>query len=164
MTQSRRSVLAAVLFAALTAIMPVGVSATGGKDSVVPILEEVVVVGKRPGPPLWRVKDGDRTLWVFGTLSPLPKSLQWEPQSVDWIVSQSQAYLSAPERSASTRNPIKAIGVLRKLRKLKKLPNSQKLDDVLPAELFRRFADAKARFAPRDDQLLRLRPMAMSGS
>lgn len=36
-------------------------------------LAEVLVVGRQPGPGLWRVSKGDHDLWIFATLAPLPK-------------------------------------------------------------------------------------------
>ena len=45
-------------------------------------VEEVVVTGKRPGPPLWSVSSGDNVLWVFGTLAPVPKKMEWAHESV----------------------------------------------------------------------------------
>ena len=122
-------------------------------------MEEVVVVGKRPGPPLWRVDNGDRTLWIFGTLEPLPRSLEWDSESVEWIISQSEQYITAPNISARTSNPIKAISTVRKIRKLQKLPRGQTLGDVLPENVFHEFLDAKSRFATRDRKLMGLRPL-----
>ena len=33
-------------------------------------IEEITVIGRYPGPPLWKVTSGDRTLWIFGDLTP----------------------------------------------------------------------------------------------
>lgn len=57
-------------------------------------IEEIVVIGKRPGPPLWKVTNGDSVLWIFGTLHPLPKSLEWDSESEEWVISQSREYLT----------------------------------------------------------------------
>ena len=123
------------------------------------LMEEVVAVGRRPGPPLWRVEQGDHTLWIFGTLKPLPKSLEWDTESVEWIVSQSQAYITPPYISASTSNPFKAFGALRELRRIEKLPDGATLADVLPADSYDAFEQARIRYAPRNRKLNRLRPM-----
>lgn len=32
-------------------------------------IEEVTVSGHRPGPPLWQIKNGENTLWVFAVVS-----------------------------------------------------------------------------------------------
>ncbi|MGV7186159.1 TraB/GumN family protein, partial [Xanthomonas axonopodis pv. bauhiniae] len=41
-------------------------------------LEAMVVRGVQPGPGLWKVSKGDHVLWILGTLSPLPKDLEWQ--------------------------------------------------------------------------------------
>ena len=40
-------------------------------------LDEVLVTGERPGPAMWKVSKGDHTLWIMGTLSPLPSKMTW---------------------------------------------------------------------------------------
>ncbi len=87
--------------------------------------EEVVVVGKRPGPPLWKVVKGEHTLFIFGSLDPLPKSLVWDSASVDWIISQSDEFISAPSFGTGTANPFRAIRALREIRKLERLPKGR---------------------------------------
>jgi hypothetical protein len=46
-------------------------------------LAEVLVVGKRPGPGLWRISKGDHDLWIFGTLAPLPKQMIWDTTDIE---------------------------------------------------------------------------------
>ena len=76
-------------------------------------IEEVVVVGKRSCPPLWKVMNSEHTLFIFGSLEPLPKSLGWDSESVDWIIEHSQEFIVAPGVGASTSNPFRAIRALR---------------------------------------------------
>ena len=128
-------------------------------------LEEVVVVGKRPGPPLWQViappagEGATRSvLWVFATLKPLPVSLEWDDEPIGWLLKEAGVYLAPPEASASTSNPLKALGVLRRFNKLKRLPAGQRLADVLPATLAQRLNEATARYAPKRRDLSKLRP------
>jgi uncharacterized protein YbaP (TraB family) len=53
---------------------PPPVAASDGESAVVQQLE---VIGRRPGPALWRVTHGDSQVVVIGGLSPLPHVLQW---------------------------------------------------------------------------------------
>ena len=55
-----------------------------------------MVVGKRLGPPLWKVSSKSCVLWIFGTLTPLPKSLEWDSSSVEWLISQSEEFIDPP--------------------------------------------------------------------
>jgi uncharacterized protein YbaP (TraB family) len=61
--------------------------------------------------------------------------------------------------SASTANPFKAIGALRKLRRLQKIGGDRSLEDILPAELYAMFVAAKNQYAPKDGKVLKLRPL-----
>ena len=122
-------------------------------------IEEVVVVGKRPGPPLWKVTNGEHTLFIFGSLEPLPKSLEWDSESVEWIIEQSQELIVAPGVGASTSNPFRAISALREMSRLEKLPSGQTLQDVLPEDVYQAFLDAKNRYAPKNRKIMTLRPI-----
>ncbi len=121
-------------------------------------IEEIVVIGKRPGPPLWKVTNGDNVLWIFGTLHPLPKSLEWDSESVEWVISQSTEYLTGLSVRLLERNPLKAYGLIRKMKKLRKNPNGETLQDVLPPETYARFLEIKALYALDNDKILELRP------
>jgi hypothetical protein len=59
-------------------------------------LAEVLVVGKQPGPGLWRISKGDHDLWIFATLAPLPKQMIWDTADIEKHVGQSQAVLAPP--------------------------------------------------------------------
>ena len=58
---------------------------------------EIVVTGKQPGPPMWRVKNGDNTLYIFAWLSPIPKDIVWESQRVEQVISEAQEYIPMPD-------------------------------------------------------------------
>ncbi|TDJ31477.1 MAG: TraB/GumN family protein [Gammaproteobacteria bacterium] len=122
-------------------------------------IEEIVVIGKRPGPPLWKVTNGDNVLWIFGVHHPLPKSLEWDSESVEWIISQSTEYLTGLSVRLVEKNPLKAYRIFRKMKKLRENPNGQTLQDVLPPETYARFLEIKALYAPDNEKILELRPM-----
>ena len=50
------------------------------------LLEEVLVTGEQPGPAMWKVKRGDHTLWIVGTLTPLPSKMTWRSQQVEDVI------------------------------------------------------------------------------
>jgi len=41
-------------------------------------IEEIIISGRRPGPPLWQIENGENTLWVFAVVSTMPKSFEWD--------------------------------------------------------------------------------------
>jgi len=124
-----------------------------------PQLFGMVVTGKRPGPPLWKISNQGNVLWVFGTLDYLPKRLRWDTASVRFILSESEEYISPPRINSIERNPFKAISLMRTFNRIQKPPPDGKtLQDVLPEELYTRFLEVKSNYAPRDNKLLNLRP------
>ena len=65
------------------------------------VIEEVVVVGRRPGPPLWKVEHNGHVLWLFGLVDPVPAKLEWDEASVAHLLTESGALLMPPAVSAS---------------------------------------------------------------
>jgi uncharacterized protein YbaP (TraB family) len=121
-------------------------------------LEEIAIVGERPGPRLWKISKGDHVLWLLGTLSHLPKRMTWRSSEVDSALAESQELLtSGPSVSASV-GPIGAIRLYVQWRRTQKSPDALKLNVWLPAPLYARFEALKARFDPGDDSIEELRP------
>ena len=76
---------------ATTSVAPAAASTAAVAD-----LPVVVVTGVQPGPGLWKVSKGDHVLWVLGTLSPLPRAMQWQSREVDEVIGASQQVLLEP--------------------------------------------------------------------
>lgn len=123
------------------------------------VIEEILVTGRRPGPPLWRATSDGKTLWIFATLTPLPEKLHWDSSSVKFLLSEADAFIEPPDVSASTSNPLKAFRAIRKLNALEKLPKGVALADVMPTDLYENFSAIKTNYAPRARNIERLRPM-----
>ena len=121
-------------------------------------LEEIAIVGERPGPRLWKISKGDHVLWLLGTLNHLPRRMTWRSSEVDSALAESQELLtSGPSVSASV-GPIGAIRLYVQWRRTQKSPDALKLNVWLPAPLYARFEALKARFDPGDDSIEELRP------
>ena len=124
-------------------------------------IEEVVAIGIRPGPELWKVSNGENELWILGTLSPLPKKMIWHTQLVEEVIKDSQALLLPPAVTAkigffqSLSLATSAIGI-------KKNPKKQKLIDVLPADLYARWLVLKEKYIGRDRGIEKTRPIFAS--
>ena len=63
-------------------------------------LQTVLVRGHQPGPGLWRVSKGDHTLWILGTLGPLPAGMTWQSGEVEATIAASQQVLGAGHAKA----------------------------------------------------------------
>lgn len=122
------------------------------------LMEEITVVGERPGPRLWKITRGDHVLWLLGTLNHLPTSLRWRSTEVDRVLRQCQEVLaSVPDVSAGL-GPIGTIRLYFQWRRTEKNPNKTTLKDWLPAPLYARFEAVKQRYDPHDGGIEELRP------
>src|SRR6266481_3842847 len=128
-----------------------------------PSTEEVVVEGQHEGPRMWRVAKGDHVLWVLGTISPLPRKMTWQSDSVTTVLQETQEVLPAWPSIGVGYNPFTALRLYFTWRKIQKSPDHMKLQEQLPPELYARFSALKARYAPRDSKLEELRPMLAGG-
>ncbi len=70
----RRLAIAACFLAAL----PAQAQTPLVEDPDATLVEELVVVGRLPGPAWWRVSDADTTVYVLGVPSLAPKRMQWD--------------------------------------------------------------------------------------
>lgn len=125
-----------------------------------PVLETLVVTGIQPGPGLWQVRHGGNTLWILGTLSPLPRRIEWEPRELDERVVGADRVLAPPRGSIDTGlNFFGRLGLLPAALRARNLPDDQRLADVLPPELHARWQVQKARWIGEAPALERRRPL-----
>ncbi|MEO0424521.1 MAG: TraB/GumN family protein [Pseudomonadota bacterium] len=132
-------------------------------QSVDNALEVVVVTGRQPGPPLWRVSNGDNRLYIFPTFSPVPDGMIWESDRVAAVLADSQEVIFAPEVDADFSigvmlNPINIFRGRRLAKRLTRNPDGQTLDEVVSPELYARYDALRERYLPRDDGPERDRP------
>ncbi|MGH8209023.1 MAG: TraB/GumN family protein [Steroidobacteraceae bacterium] len=121
-------------------------------------MEEVVITGEHEGPRLWKVRKGDHVLWILGTVTPLPKKMIWQSDSVEAVLQQSQEVVPAWPAFGIGANPFTALRVWIQWRRIQKIPDRMNLREVLPPALYARFSALKARYAPKDERLDELRP------
>lgn len=126
-------------------------------------VEEIVIAGKHEGPRMWRVTRGDHVLWILGTISPLPRKMEWQSDSVEAVLRQTEEVLPAWPSIGVGANPFTALRLYFTWRSIQKSPDHITLRAQVPAELYARFAALKARFAPRDTKIEELRPMLAGG-
>jgi uncharacterized protein YbaP (TraB family) len=146
----------AVALAALAALPGRGVAQPAPPPS--PPVDEMTVIGRYPGPPMWKVTAGAHSLWIFGSLSPLPKGLVWDSDNVERLIERSQTVIGPMRISAFTLNPFKVIGLIRQARRLSKNPDDAELADMLPPELYARYRALHERYTPRDKKSDEMRP------
>jgi uncharacterized protein YbaP (TraB family) len=119
-------------------------------------MEEVVVTGERAGPGLWHVQHGNAQLWIFGTLSPLPKDMTWRSQQLESILDRTDQLLVAKPLEVGVA---RALWLMVTQRDLFLVGHGKKLKDVLPADLYARFAAQREKFAKDPGKWEKYRPI-----
>ncbi|WP_158882569.1 TraB/GumN family protein [Rhodanobacter sp. L36] len=123
-------------------------------------LQQVTVSGVQPGPGLWKISKGDHVLWVLGTLTPLPKNMQWEAREVQDDLARAQQVLDAPTIDVDAD-----IGFFGKLALLPSLigvrsnPGGRKLQDLMPATEYARWLALKKKYIGHDNGVEKQRPI-----
>src|SRR5690606_3027255 len=124
------------------------------------VLEAVMVTGTQPGPGLWRVSRGDSVMWVVGTVSPLPKRMQWSADEVEARVAESGKVLLPPRVSFRTdRGMFRNMLLLPAALRARNNPEKERLQDVLPEALYERWARLKATYIGRSRSVEKRRPI-----
>ena len=122
-------------------------------------LAEVIVEGQHEGPRMWTVHRGDHTLWILGTITPLPKKMVWQPDAVRAVLQQSQEVVPAWPSYGIGAHPFTALRVYIQWRRMQKAPDHLPLKETLPPQLYARVTALEARYDPHDRHLEELRPM-----
>lgn len=123
-------------------------------------LDTIVITGTQPGPGMWKVSKGDHVLWVLGTLSPLPKKMQWRSQQVEAAIAQAQEVIFEPRLSVGADiGFFRGVMLATKALGARKNPDGAKLQDVVPTDLYARWLVLKKKYLGRDNGVEKWRPM-----
>jgi hypothetical protein len=121
-----------------------------------------LVTGQQPGPGLWRATlpsaGHDHVLWILGTHGPLPEGLRWRSTELEATLAASQELIAPVEMRAGV-GLIGGVTLLPSLVGIRKNPGGERLQDVLPAELYERWRPLKQRYIGRDDDVEKWRPI-----
>lgn len=137
-------------------------SVEASESPVLQVLDEVLVIGRQPGPALWQVKSGSHVLWIMGEVTPLPRKLTWRSKQLERIFKDVEEVLlesgvpgvSSPETERITvQTRVEAAQPADRI-----LPNGQTLRDLLAPEQYTRFEVAATRFATRTKGVDRFAP------
>jgi uncharacterized protein YbaP (TraB family) len=144
--------LAVLAFTAL-AVSPSRPQIAGGPPDV---LDEIVVNGERSGPEMWHVRRGDAQLWILGSLAPLPKGITWRSRQAEQVMlSANVVLLTKPLEIGFAR----AMWIFLTHHDLLTVNGGRKLKDVLPPDLYQRFATQRAKYTSDRAKWERFRPI-----
>lgn len=115
--------------------------------------DEIVVVGERPGPRLWRIEtSAGGEVYVLGTLQPLPKSFTWKTAQIDAVIARA-------DRALIGSNSVSiGIGALIANRKAIRTPGGVDVSDQLDPATRARFHATRAALGYGDGDLEGWRP------
>jgi uncharacterized protein YbaP (TraB family) len=133
-------------------------SQTMPEDTPAPTEEQILVVGQKPGPGLWKVSKGEHVLWLFGTYEPLPKKLEWRSHEVEAKLAQSQEFLAPPSSNAKI-GFFKKLSLLPHLVGMQKNPDGAELKDLVPPDVYARWLPLKEKYIGKDSGIERKRPL-----
>lgn len=120
----------------------------------------VVVSGKQPGPGLWRVSKGDHEMWILGTLSPLPKRMDWEAGKVQRLVARSQELLAAPSVVVNAKLGIfSQLALIPTALRARNDPDGRTLQEQLSPETYQRWLALKQLYIGRGKAVEKRRPI-----
>ncbi|WP_235872614.1 TraB/GumN family protein [Pseudoxanthomonas winnipegensis] len=159
MRKLRLSLVAPLLLVALSASAQQATPPPASEPAITD-LAPMTVSGVQPGPGLWKVSRDGHVLWVLGTLTPLPKRMDWRSTQVESAIAGSQELLLPPSMSLDTgRGMFGNLFLLPSLFKAAKNPDSQTLQEVVPASEYARWSALKARYLGRDRGVEQRRPI-----
>lgn len=140
----------------LAALVSASALAQTGSPRKLQELEEIVVTGRYPGPPLWKVSKGDHALWILPLIDMYPRKMDWDSRRVERLVAQSQEYLMQPsvrDGMSAAVNPLVIFPLIFRANNIyvagTQLPKGKTLSKMMPAELYRRFQALRSRYFPR---------------
>lgn len=123
-------------------------------------MDTVVVSGAQPGPGMWKVSRGDHVLYILGTLSPLPKRMDWVSRDVEDVIARSQAVILPPSLAVSSdAGFFRSLLLVPSLLRARNNPEGQRLQDVVSPGLYARWQPLKARYLGRDRAVEKRRPI-----
>jgi hypothetical protein len=125
------------------------------------VLAQVVVSGQRPGPGLWKVSRGDHALWILGTVSPVPREMEWYSPRSEAVLRQAREIIEVPRTGAyiGWGSAFKLAFAMPAILRARQLPDGKTLRQVLPPDLYARWQQLQAKYPTGDKDVERWRPM-----
>lgn len=134
-------------------------SASPVSDSTVQ-LDTIAVTGTQSGPGLWKISKQDHVLWILGTVSPLPRDIQWRSKDVDALIAGSQEVLTGADvRVSANAGFFGTLALLPYLIGVRNNPDGKHLQDVVPADLYARWVPFKQQYLGRSTRVEKWRPI-----
>lgn len=133
-------------------------------DTSTRTLSPVVVSGAQPGPRLWKVSRDGHVMWVLGSLSPLPKDMQWAPGKTAARLREARVVLRPPTVKVDADvGFFGGLMLLPSAMAARKNPDGKTLAQVLPPAVYARWVPLKQRYIGNDRGVEKFRPVFAAG-
>jgi hypothetical protein len=120
----------------------------------------VVVTGTLPGPGMWKISRDGHVMHVLGTVSPLPKRMEWISRDVESVLAQAGEVVTAPSYVVDTDlGFFGKLSLLPSLLGVRRNPEGRLLRDVVPAESYARWLVLKKHYIGGDGGVEKMRPI-----
>jgi hypothetical protein len=106
--------------------------------------DEILIIGRRSGAPMWRVTGEDATVVLVGGINGVSKSTKWDPESLIEALRRADRVMF-PQSMALTASIFNAFGWIAKWNKMSSLPKGQNLAQFVAPDHIRRLAALEAR-------------------
>lgn len=124
-----KTVAATVVFlAALAAPLSPALAQDPAPSAQVSELDEVVVLARRSGAPMWEIQRGDSTLLLVGAIGSAPRDVEWRPDALERATARADLVLYPQEGRVSIADLFRLIW---RIRTIGSLPRGQTTADYL---------------------------------
>ncbi|HVV66152.1 MAG TPA: TraB/GumN family protein [Rhizomicrobium sp.] len=120
-----------------------------------PNIETVIVTAHEAGPLIWRVSDGDSTVYLLGVVEPVPDGLEWNDAGVRAALKGARELLLPPKASVGL---VEGLWFLLWHSSDVYLPSDTPMESTLPEALRIRFETARNQIRRDAGRYARLRP------
>ncbi|MGY1459198.1 TraB/GumN family protein [Luteimonas sp. A534] len=139
---------------------PEAVPVAAEADDGIVDLEAMVVSGAQPGPGMWKVSSGDNVLYILGTVSPLPRRMEWMSDDVEAVIADARVVISSPAVVVDADIGIfRGMALLPSMLRARNNPGKRPLREMVSPELYARWEVLKARYMGRDRGVEKRRPL-----
>lgn len=161
MTKTRGSAMLALWLVALCTLRPVAAAdpaPPAGRGIV--DLDTMVVSGAQPGPGMWKVSKGDHVLYLLGTVTPLPRRMEWNSSEIEAVVARSQAVIEPPMVKVDADiGFFRGMALVPAMLRARNNPGKRPLREMVSAQQYARWEVLKARYMGRDRGVEKRRPL-----
>ena len=137
---------AALAVAALCLSFPSPVAAQDTADTAARTqADEILVIGRRSGAPMWRVTGPETTIILVGGIAGVSKTTKWDPESLTEALRKADRVMFPQSHALTVGSPFKLIGWFAKFKAMGSLPKGQSLAAFVGPEELQRLAALEAR-------------------